>query len=94
MDYLLIVIAVVPSVLSCLISLFYAYLAYKKSKEPPKDEVWETATKIICANGGNVYSDDFAELYTELKFFRDHPDLCRNHQTIRQAIKAHSEESE
>ena len=88
MDNLAIILAVVPSVLSCALSIFYAYLQYKKSKEPPKDEVWETATKIICANGGNVYSDDFAELYLELKFFKENPEFVQQHKTIRNAMNA------
>lgn len=94
MDTLTIILAVVPSVLSCALSVFYAYLQYKKSKEPVKDEVWETATKIICSNGGSVYSDDFAELYLELKFFKEHPELVQQHNTIRNAMKAMQEEPE
>lgn len=92
MDSLTIILAVVPSVLSCALSIFYAYLQYKKSKEPPRDEVWETATKIICANGGNVDSDDFAELYLELKFFKEHPELVQQHNTIRNAMRSMQKE--
>ena len=94
MNNLTLILAVIPSILSCAISVFYAYIAYKKSKEPPKDEVWETATKIICSNGGNVYSDDFAELYSELKFFKEHPDIVQNHTTIREAMKSIETKSE
>lgn len=92
MDSLTIILAVVPSVLSCALSIFYAYLQYKKSKEPPRDEVWKTATKIICANGGNVDSDDFAELYLELKFFKEHPELVQQHNTIRNAMRSMQKE--
>ena len=94
MDTLTIILAVFPSVLSCALSIFYAYLQYKKSKEPPKDEVWETATKMICAKGGNLDSDDFAELYSELKFFKDHPNCIYDHTTIRFAMKAMQKEPE
>ena len=87
MDSLLMLLTLIPSILSCCVSVFYAYLQYKKTKEQPKDEVWETATKIICSNGGNVYSDDFAELYMELKFFKEHPDLVQQHHTIRNAMQ-------
>lgn len=75
MDTLTFLLVLIPSVLSCGISIFHAYLAYRKSKEPPKDEVWETATKIICSRDGVIEADDFAELYSELKFFKEHPDL-------------------
>lgn len=74
-DTLTFLLVLIPNVLSSGIAIFYAYLAYKKSKEPPKDEVWETATKILCSRGGTVYSDDFVELYSELKFFKEHPEL-------------------
>lgn len=94
MDTLTLLLALIPSFLSCAISVFYAYLEYKKSKEPPKDEVWETATKIICANGGNVYSDDFAELYLELKFFKENPEYVQQHNTIRNAMNAKKAEPE
>lgn len=88
MEKLNILLAVIPSILSCCLSCFYTYLQYKKSKEPPKDEVWETATKMICARGENLDSDDFAELYSELKFFKDHPDCIYRHTTIRCAMNA------
>lgn len=88
MDAFILLLALIPSFLSCAISVFYAYIEYKKSKEPPKDEIWETATNIICSNGGDACSDDFAELYLELKFFKDNPDLVQQHNTIRQAMKA------
>ena len=94
MDTLTFLLALIPSALSCAISVFYAYIEYKKTKEPPKDEVWETATNIICSNCGNVDSDDFAELYLELKFFKDNPDLVMQHNSIRQAMKAKKIESE
>lgn len=94
MDKLILALAVVPSILSCGISVFYAYLAYKKTKEKPKDEVWETATKILCAQGGIPGSDDFAELYLELKFFKENPELCQQHRTIRKAMEARKADTE
>ena len=75
MDTLTFLLVLIPNILSSGIAIFYAYLAYKKSKEPKKDEVWETATKILCSRGDTVYSDDFVELYSELKFFKEHPGL-------------------
>lgn len=44
----------------------------KKNIEISKDEIWETATKILCnSNSSMKDSDDFARLYEELKFFKD-----------------------
>lgn len=94
MDRLILILAVVPSILSCGISVFYAYLAYKKSKEEPKDELWETATKIICTRGGIPCSDDFAELYLELKFFKENQELCQQHRLIRKAMEAKKADTE
>lgn len=71
MDYAIMILAIIPSILSVIVSGIYAYIALKKAKEPPKDEAWETATKIICSRSGLVYSDDFIELYTELKTFKE-----------------------
>lgn len=70
METLILVFALISSVLSAIVSLLYAYIAYKKSKEPPKDEIWETVTKIICNSDSMKYADDFAFLYEELKFFK------------------------
>lgn len=94
MDKLLLILAVVPSILSCGISVFYAYLAYKKTKEEPKDEVWETATKILCSQGNAPCSDEFAELYLELKFFKENPELCQEHKFIRKAMEAKKADTE
>lgn len=72
MDILSTVVVLVPSVLSLLVSGIYAYIALKKANEPPKDEVWETATKMICASsapGGDA--DEFADLYEQLKLFKE-----------------------
>ncbi len=72
MDVLTTIVVLIPSVLSLCVSGIYAYIALKKVKEPPKDEVWETATRIICSTGKNfTTADDFAELYEQLKLFKD-----------------------
>lgn len=72
MDILTIVVVLIPSILSLCISGIYAYIALKKVKEPPKDEIWETATKILCnSNSSMKDADDFAFLYEELKFFKE-----------------------
>ena len=71
-DILTTMVVLVPSVLSLCVSGIYAYIALRKAKEPPKDEVWETATKMICAdNSGTKDADEFAELYEQLKFFKE-----------------------
>ncbi len=72
MDILSTIVVLVPSILSLCVSGIYAFIALKKAKEPPKDEVWETTAKLLCAdNSGAKDADDFAELYEQLKFFKE-----------------------
>lgn len=72
MDILTTIIVLVPTTLSLCISGIYAYIALKKANEPPKDEIWETTTKILCNNkSSSISADVFANLYEELKLFKD-----------------------
>lgn len=71
MDILTTILVLVPSILSLCVSGIYAYIALKKAKEPPKDEIWETAAKILCASGSAADADEFADLYEQLRFFKD-----------------------
>lgn len=74
MERLIVIAALISSVMSSCISLLYAYIAYKKSKEPPKDEIWETATKILCSRESNDIdknADEFALIYESLKLFKE-----------------------
>ena len=88
MDILTTFVVLVPSVLSLCVSGIYAFIALKKAKEPPKDDVWETTTKILCSqNSNSVYGDDFAELYEELKWFKDNGCSLHGEHTIRGAIE-------
>lgn len=78
LDILSTIVVLIPSVLSLCVAGIYAYIALKKAKEPQKDEIWETATRIMCSSGQSAYADEFIELYVQLKFFKDHPDLFPN----------------
>lgn len=72
MDILTTIVVLIPSILSLCVSGIYAYVALKKAKEPPKDEIWETATKILCNSKNSVMgADDFADIYEQLKLFKD-----------------------
>lgn len=59
MDILTTIVVLIPSILSLCISGIYAYIALKKAKEPPKDEIWETATKILCS-GDSMKQGDYS----------------------------------
>lgn len=71
MQTLLVILAVASTLCSAFTSCVYAYLAWKKSKEPPKDELWEAATRIVCAQGRDLTGDGFAEVYEELRIFKE-----------------------
>lgn len=93
MDKLTAVVVLLPSILSTATACVYTYIAWKKSKEPPKDEIWETALKLMCSKD-NSYStaDDFANLYRELKFFKEHPEKIKKLETIEQAMNDYAKE--
>lgn len=88
MDSVTVLIAVISLAISTVFQGISTYLQWKKANEPPKDEVWETTKQIICAKGDQVYSDEFAELYFELKFLKEHPEDLEGYTTIHSAMKA------
>lgn len=95
MNLLTALAVIIPSTLSLITSMIYAYIALKKSKEAPKDEVWETALRIMCSKD-DCYSsaDEFANLYLQLKFFKEHPEKLNGFSSIEQAINSASHQPE
>lgn len=72
MDILTILAIAIPSTLSTITALIHAYVTLKKATEPPKDEIWETATKLVCNSSVPVLgADEFADMYEQLKLFKD-----------------------
>lgn len=63
----MIILACISVIVSSAVSVFYAYLAYKKSQEPPKDEVWEAALKLCECYEYGERIDVFATTYVTLK---------------------------
>ena len=87
MDTITAIVVLIPSILSLCVSGIYAYIALKKAKEPPKDEIWETATKLLCANGSSqIDADDFAELYEQLKLFKENGCSLKGCNSLFQAV--------
>lgn len=89
MDILTTIVVLIPSVLSVCVSGIYAYIALKKANEPPKDEIWETATKILCSSGTSTSfsADEFAFLYEELKFFKENGCSMKDINTLSFAVR-------
>lgn len=93
MDTRTMLVALIPSALSLITSIIYAYIALKKANQLPKDEAWEAALRILCANADNyMASDDFLKLYAELKFIKEHPDKLAGFATVEDAIGAYVKE--
>ena len=94
MDFKTTLLVLIPSTLSLITSGIYAYIALKKAKEPPKDEIWETALRLMCS-GHSEYSaaDDFVKTYRELKFFKDHPNEMAGFLTLEQAMAEYAKAS-
>ena len=65
------IVASISAITSTISTVVHLVISYKKSKEPPKDEIWETATRLLCADGGCKSGDQFANLYEELKLFKE-----------------------
>lgn len=86
METLILVFALISSISSCITSVIYAYLAFKKHQEPPKDEIWETVTRILCSCNTSLDTEDFAELYEELHFLKENPEAVKRAGSIRKAI--------
>lgn len=68
MQTAILVLAVISMLCSAFTSCVYAYIAWKKSKEPPKDEAWEAAIRLMCAKDF-TNAEQFAELYEELTVY-------------------------
>lgn len=84
------IIIVLPSVLSVCVSGVYAYIALKKLKEPPKDEVWANTERMISSKLNEMDADEFARLYLLLKFFKEHPEDLKGFDSIEDAMNAKS----
>ena len=87
MNLLTTIVVVIPSVLSLCVSGIYAYIALKKAKESPKDEIWETTTKLLCASENSLKDgDDFAYLYEQLKIFKENGCTIEGLETLSFAV--------
>ena len=68
MNTLVLILVVISSLCSAITSCTYAFIAWKKSKEPPRDEAWEAAIRLMCAKDF-VDAEQFAEFYEQLAVY-------------------------
>lgn len=87
-------LAVVSIIVSCVSTVVHTVVTYKKSKEPPKDEVWETALRITASQlGGACDTDQFARNYEELKAFKDNGCSMAGHSSLHDLVKSASQKT-
>ena len=66
------ILASVSIVVSCVVTIVHAVIAYKKSKEPARDPVWDAALAIVTsAQSGCCDADEFAQTYENLAYFKN-----------------------
>ena len=65
------ILLVIPCICSCITTAIYAYIAYQNFKKP-KDEIWETAVRICQSTNNYVDANNFAQVYEQLRFFKEH----------------------
>ncbi|MGN0774924.1 MAG: hypothetical protein ACI4MP_14160 [Candidatus Ventricola sp.] len=82
---------VLPSILYFFTSVIQTLVTLKKLKESQKDEVWETATKLLCKTNEQADATDFAMLYNELKYFKAHPEWTIEKGSLRSVMMSDSE---
>lgn len=78
----------VSIVCNCIVTIFYAYLSYKREKKPPKDIIWETALQLTKDTGAYRDADEFARNYEKLRAFRDNGCTLEGQDTIEMMINA------
>ena len=93
-DILSTIVVLIPSVLSLCVSGIYAYIALKKTKEPQKDEIWETTIKLLCSrNQDYIDTDEFVRVYEELWLFKNHPEKMAGYVSIGAALEDYKKQS-
>lgn len=86
MDILAAIAIIVPAA----VSVFHACIAYKRSKEPARDPVWEAALQITLHDANVCDVDMFAENYEKLAQFKAHGCSLHGQMTIAQMVKANT----
>lgn len=81
------ILAAIAIVVSAAVSVFHAYLSYKRSKEPANDPVWDAALQITLRDENACDVDTFAENYEKLAQFKAHGCSLHGKTTIALMLK-------
>ena len=71
---------------TCVVSLTHAFIAYKKSKEPPRDPVWDAALQLTLKDDCTCDVDMFAHNYEMLSQFKKHGCSLHGCTTIKKMV--------
>ena len=85
-------VACISILVSSVVSIVHAVIAYKKYKEPPKDPVWEAALKLTISSNCVVDADEFARNYQELAAFKANGCSLGGFNSLHNLVKNHHSE--
>ncbi len=71
---------------ACVVSLVHAFTAYKKSKEPPRDPVWDAALQLTLKDECTCDVDTFAHNYERLSQFKKYGCSLHGQTTIEKMV--------
>ena len=83
-------ISVIAIVVPALVSVFHAYLSYKRSKDAKRDPIWDAALQITIAQTNCCDADTFASNYELLAAFKANGCSLHGETTISRMVKASS----
>ena len=90
MNTVLLIVLAVTSVVGSAVSCFYAWLAYKRSKD--RDELLDAAVRLFPHYQEFTGSiDGLGHLYAALRFIRDHPDADYARSSLEALMRPRSE---
>lgn len=68
-------------------ALILSALRYRLERN--KDNAWETVVRLMVSDpDSRVRADDFADLYTALRYLEKHPDCLDNAQSLSEAVRS------
>lgn len=84
------IISVIAIIVPALVSVFHAYLSYKRSKDSNRDPIWDAALQITITQTNCCDVDTFASNYEQLAAFKANGCSLHGETTISRMVKASS----
>lgn len=86
-------LAFVSVLCSSVVSVVYAFLAYKKAKEQRPDPIWEAALELAKQDECQTPTEAFASSYEQLKAFAENGYSMKGYTSIDKLVKDYRERS-